>query len=111
MMNRFSTLDRNCHLQFTANGAAMGTVLPEPVDELAIAVTVEDADADDAIDEITLYKDGKPLVRNEPGTATAQWSTTVRVPQGSRYWFVKVTQADTNMVWSAPIWATRKSTE
>ncbi len=105
----FSTLDRNCRLLFTANGAPMGTIMKEPVDSLAITVNVEDPDSDDTITKIALYQDGKVAATTEPGTATAQWSTKVSVQPGSHYWFVKATQADTNAVWSAPIWATGRS--
>ncbi len=102
----FSTLDRNCRLLFQANGAAMGTILTEPVDSLTITVTVEDPDPNDTIAKIALFQDGQVTRTTEPGTATTQWSTTVNVQPGSHYWFVKVTQADTNALWSAPIWAT-----
>ncbi len=107
----FSSTDRNCRLLFRANDAEMGTILAEPVSSLNVTVAVEDPDANDKTAKIALFQDGQVIETTEPGTAAAQWSRKVDVKPGPHYWFVKVTQADTNFVWSAPIWATGKAAE
>jgi hypothetical protein len=43
----YSTLDRNCQLSFTVNGATMDDILAEPVKTVKVRVAVQDADAGD----------------------------------------------------------------
>ena len=102
----YSTLDRNCRLSFTVNAAVMGTVFEEPVKAVEVAVVVEDPDAGDSIAKIELFEDGAVVETREPNSSTCQWITT-RLPQpGGHYYFLKLTQADGNLMWSAPVWVT-----
>jgi len=106
MKNRriYSTRDRNCQLRFLANGAVMGTILDEPVESVEVAVVVEDPDHGDAAAKIELFEDGKVVETAEPGKARCEWKTVRKPEPGAYYYFVKVTQADGNMLWSAPVW-------
>jgi hypothetical protein len=101
----FSTQDKNCRLIFTANGVMMGSAIEEPVSLLNMEVRVEDPDAKDRVERIELFQDGKVVETTNPQGAHARWSKQVKVEPGSHYYFVKITQADTNSAWSAPIWA------
>lgn len=100
MQNRrvYSTLDGNCELQFMVNGAVMGTILDEPVQEVKVAVVVEDADGKDTIAKIELFEDGKVVETDEPGKSKCQWKATRTPESGQHYYFVKVTQADGNLL-------------
>lgn len=102
----YSTLDRNCRLLFETNGATMGDIIEEPVKEVAVTVAVDDADDGDNIAKIELFQDGKVIQTDEPNATSHRWETTVDAKPGNHYYFSKITQADGNLLWSAPIWIT-----
>jgi len=108
MKNRhlFSTLDRNCILLFHVNGALMGSIVKEPVEKVEIVAAVDEADADDTIAKIELFEDGEVVQTDEPNADSRRWETTCSPKPGDHYYFVKVTQADGQMLWSAPVWVT-----
>lgn len=107
----YSTLDRNCKLTFNLNGATMGDIIEEPVDEVKVKVVVEDPDEGDGTDKIELFEDGKVVQVYEPNLLMKYWLTDCSPPVGKHYYFVKVTQADGNLLWSAPIWVTVTETQ
>jgi hypothetical protein len=100
----FSTQDRNCRLMFTANGAIMGSIVQDPVSLLNVEVTVEDPDENDIIEQIELFQDGKVIETANPQRSSVHWRNQVKVEPGYHYYFVKITQADTNRAWSSPVW-------
>jgi hypothetical protein len=102
----YSTLDRNCMLMFRVNGAYPGDIVGEPVKEVEVAVRVGDPDEGDVIAKIELIQDGKVVDSDEPGKQGRCWSTTSTPAAGKHYYFVRVTQADGNLLWSAPVWVT-----
>lgn len=101
----YSTLDRNCLLTFQVNGAPMGDIIQEPVKEAKVAVTVDDTN-NDATAKIELYQDGVVVQTDEPNATKRNWETTCTPKPGKHYYFAKVTQADGNLLWSAPVWVT-----
>jgi hypothetical protein len=108
MKNRrcYSTLDRNCRLLFRVNDAQMGSIVEEPVQNVKVGVRVSDADADDKIAKIELFEDGKVVATDEPNKQARCWGVERTPEPGKHYYFVKVTQADGNLLWSAPVWVT-----
>ncbi|NLS97605.1 MAG: CehA/McbA family metallohydrolase [Planctomycetaceae bacterium] len=102
----YSTLDRNCVLTFTVNGASMGDIISEPVKEVKAAVVVDDGDENDATAKIELFEDGVVVQTHEADTTDCRWETTCTPKPGKHYFFVKLTQADGNLLWSAPVWVT-----
>lgn len=100
----YSTRDRNCRLSLTVNGAAMGSIVPEPAKTMEIEVAVDDPDAQDATAKIELVEDGEVVETDEPNAAQRTWKVTRTPEPGKHYYFVKVTQADGNLLWSAPVW-------
>ena len=126
----YSTLDRNCVLTFTVNGASMGDIISEPVKEVKVAVVVDDGDdgdattpfslipsslpavvvddgdENDATAKIELFEDGVVVQTNEPNAADCRWEPACTPKPGKHYYFAKVTQADGNLIWSAPVWVT-----
>ena len=102
----YSTLDRNCRLSFEVCGAVMGEIVGKPVEAAEISVVVEDPDAADTAAKIELFEDGKVVGVHEPGAAPATWSVKRKATPGSHHYFVKVTQTDGDMLWSAPVWVT-----
>ena len=100
----YSTLDRNCMLRFKVNDAPMGDIIPDPVESVKVMVAVNDPDADDLITRIELFEDGTVIQTDGPNSNRRRWKTTFRPKPGEHYYFVKVTQDDGNMMWSAPVW-------
>ncbi len=102
----YSTLDRNCKLFFSVNGAPMGTVVSGPVPKIEVEVVAEDPDSGDSIAKIELFENGQVVETHEPNRATCQWKVTRSPGAGQWYYFVKITQTDGNQIWSAPVWVT-----
>jgi hypothetical protein len=102
----YSTLDRNCILLFKVNGATMGDIIAEPVKTVTAVVAVNDPDADDLIARIELFEDGLVVQTDRPNSNRRQWKKKFRPKPGEHYYFVKVTQKDGNLIWSAPVWVT-----
>lgn len=101
----YSTADRNCRLILRVNGALMGDIAAAPARQAQISVEVGD-DHPDVIAKLELFEDGQIVATDTPGTATCRWELTRMPPAGSHYYFVKVTQADGQRLWSAPVWLT-----
>jgi hypothetical protein len=102
----YATRDRNCRLTFTLNDAPMGEILEEPVRRAAIDVRVADPDEGDAIAVVELYADGEIIRSLAPDAATTRLTAELDPQPGSHYYFVRVEQADGNLLYSAPIWIT-----
>ena len=100
----YSTQDRNCRLSFTVNGVVMGGAVTGTAKEFRVVVAVEDPDDADQAAKVELFRDGAVVETHEPNSTRCR-SETVRTPEpGQHYYFVKVTQADGNVMWSAPVW-------
>jgi hypothetical protein len=95
----YATTNARIRLLFTANGALMGSVLPETADkELRIEVTGENR-----LKRIDLFRNGDLHQTLLPdGLAFAE---TVKVTsEGPDNWYVRATQVDNHIAWSSPIW-------
>jgi hypothetical protein len=101
----YSTLDRNRHMMFFVNGAVMGSIVEEPVREVEVSLTVSHADPGDRIAKIELFEDGEVVETDEPNAQGRCWKTARTPDTGQHYYFLKVPQADGNLLWSAPVWA------
>lgn len=102
----YSTRDRNCVLTFSINEAVMGEVIEPPVTTALVSVRVDDPDEDDLIAKIELFENGEVIRSDEPQRTSRHWSLILTPEPGSHYYFVKVTQADGDVLYSAPIWLT-----
>jgi len=102
----YSTLDRNCLLDFRVNGAVMGEVIAQPVPWAKAVVVIADPDKTDSIAEMQLIEDGKVIQSAVPGAQRCRWESAPLTKPGKHYYFVKVTQADKQKLWSAPVWVT-----
>jgi hypothetical protein len=100
----YSTLDRNCRLRFKINGTTMGDIIPDPVESIKVMVAVNDPDVGDLISRIELFEDETVIQTDSPDTNRRQWKTIFKPKSGEHYYFVKITQKDGNLMWSAPIW-------
>ena len=84
----------------------MGDIISEPVKEVKVQVRVADSDETDIIAKIELFEDGKVVQEYQPDKQGTCWLAGCTPAPGHHYYFAKVTQADGNMLWSAPIWVT-----
>ena len=102
----YSTLDRNCKLRFEVNDATMGQIIPDPAGSVKVMVAVNDPDEGDLITKIEIFEDGLAVQTDEPKSNSRRWRTMFNPKPGGHYYFVKITQKDENMLWSAPVWIT-----
>ncbi|MHC4088640.1 MAG: hypothetical protein ACYSU5_26055 [Planctomycetota bacterium] len=82
----------------------MGDIITEPVKTVTAVVAVKDPDTDDQIVRIDLFEDGVIVQTDQPNSNRRQWKKKFGPKHGKHYYFVKVTQKDGNMMWSAPVW-------
>jgi hypothetical protein len=82
----------------------MGDVLADPVENVKVMVAVNDPDAGDLIKKIELFEDGAVIQIDGPNSNRRRWGTTFTPKPGEHFYFVKITQEDGNMMWSAPVW-------
>jgi hypothetical protein len=102
----YSTGDRNCQLGFDVNGAVMGSIVDQPCQTVQLAVTVTDPDETDVAAKIEIFEDGVVVHSDAPNLASRKWEAACSPKPGKHYYFAKVTQADGNVLWSAPVWVT-----
>ncbi|MDB4517020.1 hypothetical protein N9089_05410, partial [Crocinitomicaceae bacterium] len=81
-------------------------IVQEPQKEVVLVTAVEDPDEGDTIAKIELYEDGVVVQTDEPNSQKREWDVTLKPKPGEHYYFAKITQADGNLLWSAPIWVT-----
>lgn len=55
---------------------------------------------------IELFEDGEVVETKEPKGESDSWEVEWPAKPGPHFYFTKVTQTDTNLLWSAPIWIT-----
>ena len=55
---------------------------------------------------IELFEDGVVVQTDQPSSNRRRWKTQFGPKPGKHFYFVKITQKDGNMMWSAPIWLT-----
>jgi hypothetical protein len=84
----------------------MGDIVDVPMQTVSVKVIVDDPDKGDVTSKIELYEDGNVVETFEANSEFCQWKVEHARQPGSHYYFVKVTQADGNQLWSAPIWVT-----
>jgi len=100
----YSTYDRNMRLALSVNNRDMGSRLSAPAGSFNVIVSVDDPDPDDATSLVQLYLDGKVTFEVKPNAAKHTAAATLNLGPGRHYVFAKITQADGQKAWSAPIW-------
>ena len=101
----YSSLDRNCELRFTLNGHPMGAILDlRDRRDIQLDILVKDPDRGDSIARIDLFEDGGVVKSISSDVSSHRWTLSLPLKVCTHYYFVKVTQADGNVLWSAPIW-------
>ena len=109
----YGTLDKNLEIQYTLNGAVMGSVLSSPDSDLTAWIRIYDPDGetDPLKDEITLVE----IISDRGVIAipTNGYLVDIEVPitwEGEQYFYLRVTTASPLegepgvTAWTAPVW-------
>lgn len=105
MRNRrvYSTEDENLRISYTVNDEQMGTILNKPT-SLKAKISITDPDSTDKVGKVSIVSDGGAVVAsNNFDSNTANWE--LDLPQGYKYYYVRVDEADKDIAVTAPVWA------
>jgi hypothetical protein len=109
----YATLDKNLQIQYTLNGAVMGSVL-SPASAYTVSVRISDPDGKaDAIKLVEIVSDGGAVVASKSfNSATVEWTTTLTSDSASYFYLRVTTASDLSGVegvtaWTAPVWTGR----
>ena len=112
----YGTLDRNLRVEYTLDGAVMGSNLSAADGSYTAWIKVEDPDGAE-LDEITLVEivtDGGVVVASVPTSGSLVELTVDLSSEDSRYFYVRVTTASPLngdvpgvTAWTAPVWTGR----
>lgn len=113
-MRFYASDDWNVQVTFTVNGNYMGSTISTGSNS-AIYVSVADADGpSDPTNTIQIYY-GVPgsgvnatVLTSTTGSEVLNFTHTTAVGD-NYYYFAKITQADGNIIWTAPVWISRNS--
>lgn len=110
-MRFYASDDWNAQLNFNVDGAYMGSNIL-CLNNSSIAVSISDADAGDDVSKIDIYY-GVPgsgvnatLLATISGSSTFNYVHPTSIGE-SFYYYARVTQVDSDQLWSAPIWIKR----
>ncbi|WP_157553388.1 CehA/McbA family metallohydrolase [Jiangella gansuensis] len=101
----YSTQDVNTVLEFGANGQLMGSVLPPDTTGVALDIALTDADAAESFTSVRVLTNGGAVAYDVPGVSGREVRVTQALPAADGdYFYVVATQADGDVVVSAPVW-------
>ncbi|MEG1255424.1 CehA/McbA family metallohydrolase [Clostridium sp.] len=96
----YASEDSNMTIDYTVNGAIMGSSLGEDVDKLSFKVDIAD---DDAISKVSVIANGGVEVTSkEINSNNANWE--FELSPEYTYYYIKVVQADKDIAVTAPVW-------
>ncbi len=108
----YATLDQNLRIDFTLNGAVMGSTISSPGPNVRARIHIEDPDgiASDAITLVEIVSNGGKVVARHPAdSAVVDWE--LLLPSGTAaYYYVRVSTASSLpglagvTAWTAPVW-------
>ncbi|MCY7421894.1 MAG: CehA/McbA family metallohydrolase [Chitinophagaceae bacterium] len=110
-MRFYASDDWNTQVSFTIDASPMGSVLTTSTDP-TIDVSITDPDASDAISSIQVYY-GVPGSNALSTVLTSKTNSKTlsfihQIAPGARYYYyLEITQADGNKIWTSPIWVTK----
>lgn len=106
-MRTYATMNRNTELEFTANGAWMGSVISNG--SLHFHIRASDPDPADLIQRVELVTNSGLVTQHlDVGNSnSADWSPNLSTGSGQhRYFFARIVFNDTTWTVSSPIWTT-----
>ncbi|MCL1982621.1 MAG: 5'-nucleotidase C-terminal domain-containing protein [Clostridiales bacterium] len=103
MANRrvYSTENKTMKVDFTINGAVMGTIFDDHPTTLDVHVAAQNTAAN--LGRISLItKNGREVISQTSNSLTATWD--FQIPADDEYYYVKIVQPNDDMTLTAPIW-------
>jgi hypothetical protein len=100
----YSTADRNLQLTFTLDGEDMGSQIARPAGTLISMVIALDPDAQDIIEQVDWFVDGRITETVRPGQSKFVSTEPLSFAAGKHYCFLRITQMGQRVTWSSPIW-------
>ena len=101
----YATEDKNLELHYTVNGEKLGHIFTEVPEELNFVVTLYDPDASDSFSKVELVANSGKVVHTwSDAGELASGLLEVTLPPTYSYYFVRVTQKDSDLAVTAPVW-------
>ncbi|SEF17396.1 CehA/McbA family metallohydrolase [Jiangella alba] len=101
----YSTQDQNTVLEFGANGRLMGSILPADTGSVALDIGLTDPDGADAFTSVQVRTNGGAVAYEAPAVSGREVRVTPELPAADGdFFYVVATQADGDVVVSAPVW-------
>lgn len=99
----YSTEDNNLNIDYTVNNLPMGTILTD-TNALKASINISDPDSADVIGKVSIISDGGTVVESKIfNSNTASWE--LDLPEGYKYYYVRVDEGDKDIAVTAPVWA------
>ena len=105
--NLYATEDKNLQINYTVNDQIMGSIIPEVPDELSIHIAITDPDSSvpgDKISTVELVVNGGRVAKTWDKVNDHSFVGTIKLTPEYSYYYLRVTQADTNIAVTAPVW-------
>jgi uncharacterized repeat protein (TIGR01451 family) len=101
----FATEDKNFSLRMKANGAWMGSEIPNTGQ---IQFEIDGADPDGELTSVVqiITNQGTVVAEYYPDSASFTLTPVLYISTGVHYYYIKVTQADGERIVSSPVWTT-----
>jgi hypothetical protein len=101
----YATYDKNLRVNFVVNDKSMGSILNKP-EYMDATIEVHDPDNQEIISKIEiLTEEGEIFASKEFDSNRIEWN--IELDVNKKYFFLKITQADGDLAFSAPIWSGR----
>ena len=101
----YATEDRNLAVSYTVNDRLLGSIITEMPEELKVRVEFSDPDATDRVVKIEVVVDsGKTAYVWNDVDDFADGVVEATLTPEYRYYYIRITQADGNLAFTAPVW-------
>lgn len=100
----FATMDKNSQLVLTANGEPMGSRI---ANKGPLRLIAHYANTDGRAVASVSIMEGVPGRNGTVSEAATTADVTIKPSPGEHFYYVRITQDDGKMLWSAPVWVTQ----
>ncbi|MFM2224159.1 MAG: hypothetical protein RJA07_361 [Bacteroidota bacterium] len=113
LMHFYASDDWNAQVSFMIDGTMMGTTY-QSTSNPTILVSVSDPDIE-SVSNITIYRgiagsgSNPTSVKSSNNVSSVTYNPTSFTLNAAYYYYAKITQADGDIMWTAPIWFTKTS--
>jgi len=105
----YATEDRNLEVKYTVNDRLLGSIITEMPKELNVRVQFADPDAKDKVTKVEVVVDsGKVAYEWTNAADLADGMVETTLAPNYRYYYIRITQADGDLAFTAPVWVEAK---